>query len=605
MFSNYNNEKAEKFIFNESYQFEERTKHQYYAAFAVIFKNPIYFDLLELNSDDPRLLHDRNAFTAYCHYVLTQLPPDHFRVKLITQLLENHTASQLDLPEKIKKGEIVKLPTQSFLTPNVDIFDYLQRKNKNVKKEWMLSSSGEMIFLSDLQVTIFQNAKVVFHDVDVISELVAATKAKTYDELSQLIAYRPETIALHEALTAVASKVQLKPQDSKEQVGVDYEGYLLTTADEVLREAEAEIAIQVKELYALRQILEAKVFHQMESKNGEFSQEIANSVKRIKVENFGQYVQGFTKDKAIHLLTVDLIFTKIAEEKFSSTIQQKIADLIASKKLTPYQIPEPHERKLFLLSGGQASGKSSMGALRFMQQAAALGGWQNVHKFSVDALKKEILAHSEIKKFPQELFSSMTQNQASMIMHHKMLKKLEVEATLKKAPHIFIEQLMVGQDKINLGLLHHGSVHIIVVSAEIEDCIERAFIRGTKTGRYTAVQSMLYAHREVVRQLPDRIIENVGKAVFIEIIDNNVPKDHSSHLIAEIHCEQATINLHDVKALEKFIHKIAINPKAPNFFNLYNKNLEKDVSIAKYFEKLETLYEINFLEKNQLQRKIF
>ncbi len=71
MFRKKNAEKALQFILNKDLSFGNTTKNQYYAAFKMLERDPLYFDLLELNSDDPRLLKNRNAMMAYCHYVLT------------------------------------------------------------------------------------------------------------------------------------------------------------------------------------------------------------------------------------------------------------------------------------------------------------------------------------------------------------------------------------------------------------------------------------------------------------------------------------------------------------------------------------------------------
>lgn len=83
------------------------------------------------------------------------------------------------------------------------------------------------------------------------------------------------------------------------------------------------------------------------------------------------------------------------------------------------------------------------------------------------------------------------------------------------------------------------------------------------------------------------------KPVTIEIIDNNYfSQGEPPTLIAEINCRKAVIEIHDAKAFEKYIHKIALNTKATSLMNLYDHDLEKDATIEKYLAKAASQYEV-------------
>jgi hypothetical protein len=345
-------------------------------------------------------------------------------------------------------------------------------------------------------------------------------------------------------------------------------------------------------------ILENKISDEVNSKkSSDFKHEIAISQTKIKNNHLGKYVTGFTRNHAVIALTLDRLFTNIAEQEISQIINKHIDQLMVSKEILPYQIPEPKNRVLFLVTGGQSSGKSTTVSL-YLKTSKINEGLEYIQELSVDILRKKILSHSEIKSFPQELFSAMTQTETAFIVHDKIKKALENFIKQNKSPHFFFEQLFIDQDKINLGLLNGGRVHIIVVSTDIERCIETAFDRGKTTGRYSSFRSMLNGHKESTKQLPDRLLECLCKPVTVEILDNNVLHGKTPQLIAEIDCQKAVIIIYDVEALTKYIRKIALNPKATSLMNLYNNDLEKELTIEKYFEKVNSQYEILYSKEN-------
>jgi len=75
-------------------------------------------------------------------------------------------------------------------------------------------------------------------------------------------------------------------------------------------------------------------------------------------------------------------------------------------------------------------------------------------------------------------------------------------------------------------------------------------------------------------------------------------------LIAEIRCDEKTIFIHHAELLERYIRKIALNLRATSLTDLYDKDLEKDAVIGKYFEKLNSQYKIIYKEEMVLKRRL-
>ncbi len=256
----------------------------------------------------------------------------------------------------------------------------------------------------------------------------------------------------------------------------------------------------------------------------------------------GAHVEGYTRKQAIIDLATDKIYKELATKIMSKIAETSVRTMIADGQLTALEPPKPDERLLFLIAGGQASGKgSSYATLKYNAEKNGIG-WPNVSKGGGDTFRSLLLDPSTIHP---ELFSQLSTPEASYISHTIVKSKLDAMATAGVAPHIFVEQLYLGQDKINLALENGGSAHVVFVSTDVEQAIERSYGRGVDTGRFENVKGILSAHCGSTTQLPGRLRENAGKDLYITIVDNNVEKGKQPDPIASIDCKSGKIVIYD------------------------------------------------------------
>lgn len=468
-------------------------------------------------------------------------------------------------------------------------------------------SSGEKVSVSDLKYTILDNKQVVFRDVHELAELCIATG----DIPRNLVAFRPERLALHEIIKAVITRLQYIPETAEERLSLEYDHIFLRIAKGLIVEFKSEINLASFELYEQHKVIEALVTRlvlEEEFKADKLLQDdhvqscieaIQSEKKKVNDVELGKHVPGYTIQKAIIALATDAVFTKLAQAKMEALINQLISALIEGGKLTALDIPPASQRLLLLVAGGQASGKgSSVAQLKYSAQQAGIE-WSNISKGGGDIFRSLLLDHGAV---PPNLYQQMCQDEASLVSHNKVFTALDKMAEQGKAPHVFIEQIYVGKEKIEMALKEGGTAYIVVVSTEVNDAVERAFLRGIDTGRFETVRGILTAHKGMAVQLPDRLSECADKSVFIRIVDNNVSKGEQPIKVADIDCINKTIQVYDKQKLERFISKTAINIYATHPDDVYNKTLMAQVSIDKYFNAASQ-YVIQYKELGSEQRQ--
>jgi hypothetical protein len=277
----------------------------------------------------------------------------------------------------------------------------------------------------------------------------------------------------------------------------------------------------------------------------------------------------------------DVFFTEAANKKISILVQNKIEE---NKRLTPLSIPEPTDRLTLMVAGGQASGKGSSVARIKLSAKQAGVEWDNIVKINTDSYKSLLLEPGTVRP---ELYSQLAQEEASII-HQKIQGRLSQMAEEGKAPHVFVDQVFAGKDKIDFGLLNGGKVRGIIVSTEVSDAIERSYSRGVEDGergRYENTQGILRCHKLMTAQLPGVLAQYNNRDVSFLLVDNNVPKGQQAQDVMSIDLLTGEIKIFSSEMLERFIKKEKININAKSQDTLYI-NDGKDHSPREYLQPL-------------------
>ncbi|MCX7091247.1 MAG: hypothetical protein NTU48_07355 [Legionellales bacterium] len=513
--------------------------------------------------------------------------------------------------------------------PTVDLQRHIQTPN-SIRSTF---TSGQDITAEDLKYTILDTDKVVFRDVHELAELAIATKGNKNPKTGapftpvELVSFRPERIALHQAIATVITSVQYQPKTPAEAAALEHDPIFIRIAQQVIVQMQTDIAAASASLMETRIRIEAQVTALLAQIEEIDATEDATVRARKKIEmlrenegndlinkitsfqalippdaELGDHVAGYNKRKALIALTTDAIYAEEATKTMTQLAQSHVCRLAEAGEIAIIEPPRPEERKLFLIAGGQASGKGSAYALLKYNAEKSGRSWPNVSKGGGDTFRRLLLDADTVHP---ELFSQLSTPEASYVSHTIVKGKLDHMAQNKIAPDIFIEQLYLGQDKIDLALTNEGAAHAVFVSTDIEKAIDRAFQRGEETGRYENVKGILSAHRGSTMQLPERLIENAGKSLYVTIVDNNGKKDSQPVTIAQINCLDRTITIFDPEKMLNFIKKTAINVDATSAEQCYDSTKVDAISISGYLSRL-TDYTITIeepeLEDSELPR---
>jgi hypothetical protein len=512
---------------------------------------------------------------AYLQVYLTIL-------KTIRKTKQHHDTYHYNL---LVKESLWKVPT-------IYLDSYIASKEKHMQVTF---SSGDVVDVSHFKYTILDDTNVVFRNVHELAELILATKGKVHPQTEStilpidLVSFRPERIALHEIIATIITRIQYTPKTKEEEQALEHDAIFLRIANDVLSILQDDILRKTSQLLEMRHRFKQKIeqfINHNETKNHPLASVIATCKTMLNHDaNLGQHVIGYSKHEALVALATDMAYKTIATDEMKTLVERRIDQLIAEQQLTALVPPSPHERELFLVAGGHGSGKGS--AFLILKHSAECNdiAWSNVSKGGGDTFRTLLLKHGDVHP---ELYAQLSSPEASYISHTVVKSKLIALSHQNTAPHIFIEQLYLGEDKLQLALHNGGNAHVIFVSTAIEVALERAFKRGLATGRYEHVSGVLSAHRGSTMQLPQRIKESRGKPVYILIVDNNGAQGTNPISVASIDCLNETIKIFDSAKLLDFIKKTAINVHATSLNTCYDETKLATLSIESYFQDLDT-----------------
>lgn len=452
----------------------------------------------------------------------------------------------------------------------------------------LLLSTGKRVEDADLKYTIIDHEKVVFRDVHELAELYQATKIAN---LVELVSFRPERIALQQSIASVITRVQLTPQNRQEEESLEHDKMLERLSQKVYEYSASteKYTEEISELYKKREeieeIISATVAGQsVSSSNSALVDACKAAVKKCTIlivnDVLGEHVDNYSKDTALIALATDLVYNKYANQKMNQLINQSIDELASKGEIKLLTIPDAADRKLFMLSGGQASGKGVACAMIRHSAEQSNVSWVNISKGGRDNFRKLL----EPKDIIPELSDQLTANEGAYIhwtLANGMLVQMAKEG---KAPHIYSEQPIVSEDMLELALTGNGSAKVVLVSTKVEDAVERAYKRGLEIGRFVPTKSLLSTHKNATVTLPERLAKVAGMDVELLVIDNNVPKNSPPVKIAVINCLNNEIIIYDNERVMDFIKKTAINADAKKPADVYDEAKVAAVSIDVYFE---------------------
>jgi len=271
-------------------------------------------------------------------------------------------------------------------------------------------------------------------------------------------------------------------------------------------------------------------------------------------------------------------------------------------RLLPYQA-EPF---VMNVKGASAAGKSTIRPLQ-RELATRLGvQWEDFALVSPDYWRKFLLDYESLGDHFK--YAAMLTGQELEIVDKKLDRYMAAKAARREMPHLLIDRFRF--DSFDSSTNHQAggrllsrfghTVFMFFVITPPTETVERAWSRGKKTGRYKAVDDLLYHNIEAYTGMPQLFLNWVNKKkqkVHFEFLDNDVPYGERPKTVA--FGWNGEINILDLECMRRLNSYRRVNVEATQPEDVYLDALgAEDDLLATFVEKIPS---VNFVDPASLK----
>ena len=259
----------------------------------------------------------------------------------------------------------------------------------------------------------------------------------------------------------------------------------------------------------------------------------------------------------------------------------------------------PHQAEPFVMNvkGASAAGKSTIRPLQ-RKLAAKIGvKWEDFALISPDYWRKFMLDYESLGK--DYKYAAMLTGQELEIVDKKLDGYMANKAAHNQMPHLLIDRFRF--DSFDPSRTNHvggrllsrfgHTVFMYFVITPPTETVERAWKRGKTTGRYKAVDDLLYHNIEAYTGMPELFLNWVNKKkqkVHFEFLDNDVPLGDRPRTVAFGWNSEITIlDLDCMRRLNAYKH-INVDALRPDDVYLKTDEDEQDLLLS-FIENIPTV----------------
>lgn len=417
-------------------------------------------------------------------------------------------------------------------------------------------------------------------------ESLLEIKGLTGLPLSELVAFRPQRLALHELLIQITADLEVPDGQRVGDLGINFREIAtrIFAAYIAPRMPEIEDVYQRCRARYQRLILDAvgragrrwgpEQILAMERLGAGGDPELACIMKTLaKVMSalFATQGQAWGTPELIASISLNMVCNELGSALIGTTIRPWVHEAVGAEgyNLLPHQ-----ERPVVInTKGASASGKSS---LRPMQKrlVGALGvRWGDLALISPDIWRKQLLDYSSLGEAYK--YAGAFTAEELQIIDQKLDAYMAAKHRRGEMPHLLIDRFRFDSfaaDSAEAGsnlLTRFGqTLHLFFMITPPEMLVERAWARGLEFGRFKAVDDVLAHAVEAYSGMPDVFftwVRRTDKRIRFEFLDNTVRLGERPRTAA--FGDNATLNVLDVKTLLDMrryakINVNALEPKA-------------------------------------------
>ena len=275
----------------------------------------------------------------------------------------------------------------------------------------------------------------------------------------------------------------------------------------------------------------------------------------------------------------------------------------AVKRMGLYRLPAQAEPVVLNGKGASASGKSS---IRSKQRLIAehLGlDWRDFAVISPDYWRKQLIDYDGLGD--DYKYAAMLTGQELEIIDRKLDSLMAEKAKSGQVPHMLIDRFRFdsfltarSRAKDSKLLTRFGArVFLFFLITPPEETVLRAWSRGLETGRYKAVDDLLFHNVEAYSGMPDFFLSwatNESRWVHYEFLDNSVPPGETPRTVA--YGQNGRLVIRDLACfcnVERYKH---INLSATGAEEIFSKALDTEAAMSIVRKLVDQLAGIEVLE---------
>jgi len=425
-------------------------------------------------------------------------------------------------------------------------------------------------------VTLFrqENASVSYTEARELADLTGL-------KLNDLVAFRPQRLVIHTLLVRVTADLSVPDGPSYEELGLNIRGMVSTIhlkyvnpeieaicelfnkkkekVDGILSlELSEKLAEPVNEpvvpqkppsilsrLFGKKQPSQVPVVHEepielaaIEQWNQQAANESCPMLKacyRALSKTVGTIVGHRGSLRTDHELVTRIASNRVCNTYVAGVIDDFIEPIWnrAVDEEGYRRLPAQSKPVIMNVKGASASGKSTI-----RPQQRQLAGklnipWEDFALISPDYWRKYLLDYNSLGE--DFKYGAMLTGTELEIIDKKLDRYMEVKSSRGMMSHLLIDRFRFDSFTVDIDkkadsklLSRFGDqVYLFFVITPPAETVERAWLRGIETGRYKAVDDLLYHNVEAFTGMPSLFLSWVNskdRKVHFEFLDNDVPK---------------------------------------------------------------------------------
>jgi hypothetical protein len=431
----------------------------------------------------------------------------------------------------------------------------------------------------------------VFRPENVFTGIAAARELRelTGLGLSELVAFRPQRLALHEVLIRVTADFEVPDGSRIGDLGVNFREIVRQL---LTRFVEPQSAAVVDAYERARKNLEecidaalrgvgrgwgpediARIQRMTNADSDAMTTAAAKSLARVMSGLFATQGHAWGTHELIKNMTLILACNDYAGEVIGSLIEPL---LIEGARVEGYRLLPRQEHPVVInTKGASASGKSTLRPLQKKLTGDIGLQWSDFALISPDIWRKQLLDYASLG--PAYKYAGPCTAEELQIVDQKLDRYMARKQVRGEMSHLLIDRFRFDSfapDSVEAGsnlLTRFGqSVHLFFMITPPEMLVERAWNRGLEFGRYKAVDDTLAHAVEAYSGIPHVFftwILRSDKRIQFEFLDNTVQFGERPRTVA--FGDNETFNVLDVKCMLDIERYARLNVDAENAGKLY------------------------------------